>query len=151
MIVYKDQGINWHPQSDSLGVSPVKQTHSTPPMVSGLHCLVESLGQLTCSFGCFIARPLIDLTNKNLAWNWTPQCQSAFDSLKSLFLSKPILCLLSLLPLPPMHPNSPLAPCSSRPMPMANGIPAHISPNHSPPLRKTIIFITGNSSQSSKP
>ena len=26
MIVYKSQEINWHPQSDSLGVSPSKQT-----------------------------------------------------------------------------------------------------------------------------
>ena len=46
MIVYKDQGIDWHPQSDSLGVSPLKWTHSTPPLVSGLHHLVESLGQI---------------------------------------------------------------------------------------------------------
>ena len=43
-----------------------------------------------------IAHPLIDLTKKNLAWSWTFQCQSAFDSLESLFLSKPILCLLNL-------------------------------------------------------
>ena len=43
-----------------------------------------------------IACPLIDLTKKNLAWNWTLQCQSAFDSLKSLFLSKPILHLPNL-------------------------------------------------------
>ena len=28
MVVYKSQGINWHPQSDSLGVSPLKRTHS---------------------------------------------------------------------------------------------------------------------------
>ena len=40
-----------------------------------------------------VVRSLIDLTKKNLAWNWTPQCQSAFDSLKSLFLTKPILHL----------------------------------------------------------
>ena len=53
MVVYKDQGINWHPQSDSLGVSPLKQTHSTHPFVSGLHRLVESLRQLTCFIGCF--------------------------------------------------------------------------------------------------
>ena len=43
-----------------------------------------------------VAHPLIDLTKKNLAWHWTPQCQSAFDSLKSLFLSKPILHLSNL-------------------------------------------------------
>ena len=46
MIVYKDQGIDWHPQSDSLGVSSLKQTHSTPPFISGLCCLVKSLGQI---------------------------------------------------------------------------------------------------------
>ena len=46
MIVYKDQGINWHPQSDSLEVSSLKRTCSTPPLVSGLRCLVESLGQI---------------------------------------------------------------------------------------------------------
>ena len=44
--MYKDQGLNWHPQSDSLGVSSLKQTHSTPPLNSGLHHLVESLGQI---------------------------------------------------------------------------------------------------------
>ena len=46
MIVYKGQGIDWHPQSDSLGVSSLKQTHSTPSLVSGLRCLVESLRQI---------------------------------------------------------------------------------------------------------
>ena len=40
-----------------------------------------------------IARPLIDLTKKNLTWNWSPSCQSAFDTLKQLFLSKPVLHL----------------------------------------------------------
>ena len=54
MIVYKGQGINWHPQSDSLGVSPLKWTCSTHPFVSGLRHLVESLRQLTCFIGCFM-------------------------------------------------------------------------------------------------
>ena len=53
MIVYKEQGINWHPQSDSLGVLPLKQTYSTHPIVSGLRRLVESLRQLLCFIGCF--------------------------------------------------------------------------------------------------
>ena len=57
MIVYKSQGIDWHPQSDSLGVSPLKWTHSTHPFVSGLCCLVESLRQLTCFIGCFTSLP----------------------------------------------------------------------------------------------
>ena len=38
-----------------------------------------------------IACPLIDLTKKNLPWNWTPSQQQAFDHLKCLFLSKPVL------------------------------------------------------------
>ena len=53
MIVYKGQGIDWHSQSDSLGVSPLKWTHSTHPIVSDLHHLVESLGQSTCSYWLF--------------------------------------------------------------------------------------------------
>ena len=53
MIVYKSQGINWHPQSDSLGVSPLKRTQLTHPFVSSSCHLVESLRQLTCFIGCF--------------------------------------------------------------------------------------------------
>ena len=33
-----------------------------------------------------VVHSLIDLIKKNLAWNWTPQCQSAFNWLKLLFL-----------------------------------------------------------------
>ena len=40
-----------------------------------------------------VARPLLDLTKKNLPWNWSPSCQASFDSLKRLFLSKPVLHL----------------------------------------------------------
>ena len=40
-----------------------------------------------------VACPLIDLTKKNLTWNWSPSCQSAFEALKHLFLSKPVLHL----------------------------------------------------------
>jgi hypothetical protein len=38
-----------------------------------------------------VTRLLIDLTKKNLSWEWTPRCQTAFDTLKALFLSKPVL------------------------------------------------------------
>ena len=43
-----------------------------------------------------VTRPLIDLTKKNLIWNWSPSCQLSVDSLKCLFLSKPILHLPNL-------------------------------------------------------
>ena len=62
MIVYKGQGINWHPQSDSLGVSSLKQTWSTHFLVSGSCSLVESLGQLTCFIGCFSCSAISSIT-----------------------------------------------------------------------------------------
>ena len=42
------------------------------------------------------AQPLIVLTKKNLQWNWSPACQTSFDTLKFLFLSKPVLRLTDL-------------------------------------------------------
>ena len=62
MIVYKDQGINWQPQSDSLGVSSLKWTCSTPPLVSGLRYLVESLGQIDFAL-------LVVSTTMTLPWS----------------------------------------------------------------------------------
>jgi len=38
-----------------------------------------------------IARPLHDLTRKDVAWLWTEQCQEAFNSLKKAITSTPIL------------------------------------------------------------
>ena len=38
-----------------------------------------------------IAYLLIELTKKNLPWNWTPSQQQALDHLKHLFLSQPVL------------------------------------------------------------
>ena len=43
-----------------------------------------------------VARPQINLTKKSLSWNWSPSCQSSFDSLKHLFLLKPVLHLPNL-------------------------------------------------------
>ena len=40
-----------------------------------------------------VARPLINLTKKNLPWDWSPTWQTSFNTLKSLFLLKPILHL----------------------------------------------------------
>ena len=38
-----------------------------------------------------IAKPLHDLTRKDVAWTWTDSCQKAFDSLKNAITSSPIL------------------------------------------------------------
>ena len=40
-----------------------------------------------------IARPLNELTQKNRPWNWTPECQKAFDTLKQQFASAPVLAM----------------------------------------------------------
>jgi len=38
-----------------------------------------------------IAKPLRDLTKKVIQWAWTPSCQDAFDTLKEMFSTGPIL------------------------------------------------------------
>jgi len=38
-----------------------------------------------------IAKPLTDLTKKGIKWTWTPSCQEAFDKLKEMFTTGPIL------------------------------------------------------------
>jgi len=38
-----------------------------------------------------IAKPLTDLTKKGIKWAWTPLCQYAFDTLKEMFTTGPIL------------------------------------------------------------
>ena len=38
-----------------------------------------------------MAKPLHELTRKNAAWNWTTECQSAFESLKTAFTTAPAL------------------------------------------------------------
>ena len=38
-----------------------------------------------------IANPLTDLMKKGIKWTWTPSCQDAFDKLKVMFTTGPIL------------------------------------------------------------
>ena len=38
-----------------------------------------------------IAKPLHNLTEKNQTYDWTPQCQAAFDKLKQKLISAPVL------------------------------------------------------------
>ena len=39
------------------------------------------------------ARPLHALTRKNVRFEWTPECQNAFDTLKQKLISAPIVSL----------------------------------------------------------
>ena len=38
-----------------------------------------------------IARPLTNLTRKDVEFEWTPQCQQAFELMKEMLLKEPIL------------------------------------------------------------
>jgi len=38
-----------------------------------------------------IANPLTEVTKKGIKWTWTPSCQDAFDKLKEMFTTGPIL------------------------------------------------------------
>ncbi|KAL0286412.1 UNVERIFIED_CONTAM: putative mitochondrial protein [Sesamum angustifolium] len=40
-----------------------------------------------------IARPMTDLLKKTETWDWTPQCQVAFDNLKRAMVTDPVLAL----------------------------------------------------------
>ena len=40
-----------------------------------------------------IAQPLHDLTKKNKIWNWTNECQTAFETLKEWFSTAPVLTM----------------------------------------------------------
>ena len=40
-----------------------------------------------------IARPLHNLTKKNKIWNWTNECQTAFETLKECFSTTPVLSM----------------------------------------------------------
>ncbi|KAL0349659.1 UNVERIFIED_CONTAM: Transposon Tf2-11 polyprotein [Sesamum radiatum] len=40
-----------------------------------------------------IARPMMDLLKKTETWDWTPQCQVAFDNLKRAMVTDPVLAL----------------------------------------------------------
>ena len=40
-----------------------------------------------------IAKPLFDLTKKDAEWNWTAECQKAFDSIRDALVSKPVLAV----------------------------------------------------------
>ena len=53
-LCHQDQGIDWHPQSDFLGMFTSKvDSIELYPFISGLCHVVDDLRQLTCFLGCF--------------------------------------------------------------------------------------------------
>ena len=80
-----------------LAMDPVKLNKiahwPTPSKVKDVH-LFLGFANFYCQFisnYSTLTRPLINLTKKNLPWNWTPSQQHAFGHLKCLFLSEPVL------------------------------------------------------------
>ena len=80
-----------------LAMDPVKLNGivqwPTPFKVKDVHSFL-GFANFYCRFisnYSTIAHPLIDLTKKNLPWNWTPSQQQAFDHLKHLFLFQLVL------------------------------------------------------------
>lgn len=68
------------------------------PVPTNLHEVRSFLGfanfyQKFISGYANITRPLDQLKKKDHKWEWTAECQNAFDQLKTAFLSKPILHL----------------------------------------------------------
>jgi hypothetical protein len=41
-----------------------------------------------------IARPLFNLTKKETPWNWTTECNMAFETLQQTMITSPVLMLL---------------------------------------------------------
>ena len=80
-----------------LAMDPVKLNGiahwPTPSKVKDVHSFL-GFANFYCQFipnYSTIACSLIDLTKKNLSWNWTPSQQYAFNHIKHLFLSEPVL------------------------------------------------------------
>jgi len=66
---------------------------STPEKVVDLQCFM-GFANFYCRFikgFSQIAKPLTGLTKKGIKWTWTPSCQDAFDKLKKMFTTGPIL------------------------------------------------------------
>jgi hypothetical protein len=48
-----------------------------------------------CQFS-HIAKPLNELTRKDVLWDWTPRCQEAFETLRQRITAEPVLIQLDL-------------------------------------------------------
>ena len=80
-----------------IAVSPAKaQSILDWPIPTKVRDVQSFLGAMNfwrkfiCGFSA-IARPLHNLTRKDTVFNWTPECQLAFDTLKSKLASEPVL------------------------------------------------------------
>ena len=100
-----------------------------------------------------VAHPLIDLTKKNLPWNWSPHANIPLTRSSPCFCPNQSYTPLTLLhpsPWPRMPLNMLLVPSFSKPTPTANGTHVPTSPSRSLQRNGTTTFTTENSSLSSE-
>jgi Reverse transcriptase (RNA-dependent DNA polymerase) len=89
-IIISNGTISINPtKHDSLAMWPehlatVKQVHSTLG-IFGYQCpFIQGFAN--------IAKPLTELTKKDIPFSWTPHCTKAIQRLKQIVLSDPVLC-----------------------------------------------------------
>jgi hypothetical protein len=82
-----------------------------------------------------ITHPLNDLTKKDLTWNWTVDCQEAFDTLKTEFQKAPLLLMPdnTLLYPPPRIPMESVGICRNP----SDSVGIHRNPFHSVGFRRS--------------
>jgi hypothetical protein len=86
--IVSQQGVSTDPEK----VSAVKDW-PTPGCVTQLRKFLGTVGYYRrfCPQLATVAKPLNDLTAKGVTFNWTAECQAAFEELKDLLVSAPIL------------------------------------------------------------
>ena len=64
----------------------VKEVQSFPGLANFYRCFVDNFSK--------VAKPLHELTHKDTEWKWTDKCQIAFEKLKEIFISQPMLSMV---------------------------------------------------------
>ena len=64
----------------------VKEVQSFLELANFYRCFVDNFSKVT--------KPLHKLTCKDMEWKWTDKCQDAFEKLKNIFISQPVLSIV---------------------------------------------------------
>ena len=64
----------------------VKEVQSFLGLANFYRCFVNNFSK--------VAKPLHELAHKDTEWKWTDKCQIAFNKLKNIFISQPVLLMV---------------------------------------------------------
>ena len=64
----------------------VKEVQSFLGLANFYRCFVNNFSK--------VGKPLHELTCKDTEWKWTDKCQTAFENLKNMFISQPVLLMV---------------------------------------------------------